>query len=346
MIINNFNFDIKEQINSKYRFLITGGAGSIGSALVKYLLKNGNTVCVFDQDEEGLFRLSEELNSFNNSKLKLFLGNIRDKERLCKAMFGVDVVIHCAALKHVKLTEYNPFEAIQTNIEGTQNVIQAGLECQVGKLILTSSDKAVNPSSTMGASKLLSEKLFVSANHYSGKGNTIFSCVRFGNVLDTRGSVLRIFKKQIENKLPLTITSKKMSRFYITIDEAVKLCLSASHRMIGGEIFVLNMGAINIMTLVDVISEKQKINIKEIGVKPGEKLFEELVTETEKDRTVLSNDMYILLPETIDLFSDRIKKKYKKYFNFSNLNQNLRSDETELDYSQVKNILKKINFVS
>ena len=230
------------------RVLITGAAGSIGSALVKELIKYSNVVCAYDQSEDGLFCLEQNLASNEKENFRPFLGSIRDPYRLQTAMRGIDTVFHCAALKHVYSSEYNPFEAVKTNVVGSQNVVEAALLQEVDKVILTSSDKAVNPTSTMGATKLLSERIFTSANLHKGEKKTKFSSVRFGNVLNTNGSVLEIFRRQLDNRLPLTITSTEMTRFFISIEEAVELCLEAANKMIGGEIFVKNMGGCDILT--------------------------------------------------------------------------------------------------
>lgn len=221
-------------IPNNSRVLVTGACGSVGSALVRRLLDDGYTVCAFDQSEDGLFKLDQELKALAGGRLRSFLGNVRDENRLRRAFEGVKVVFHCAALKHVYISEYNPFEAMQTNIEGAHNVIQAAIAANVEKVVLTSSDKAVNPTSTMGATKLLGERLFIAANHYAGSHKTRFACVRFGNVLNSNGSVLQIFRRQLENDQPLTITSTGMTRFFISMDQAVDLCLHAADEMVGG----------------------------------------------------------------------------------------------------------------
>ncbi|WP_166668773.1 SDR family NAD(P)-dependent oxidoreductase [Thiohalophilus thiocyanatoxydans] len=326
-------------ISTNSRIVVTGACGSVGSELVRRLLSLGHTVCALDQSEDGLFRLDQELNEIAEGRLRSFLGNIRDEYRLRMAFEGVDIVFHCAALKHVYLSEYNPFEAMQTNIEGSHNVIQAAIAADVDRVIFTSSDKAVNPTSTMGASKLLGERLFVSANHHAGKHKTRFSCVRFGNVLNSNGSVLTIFKRQLENGSPITITSKQMTRFFITMEQAVDLCLYAASEMLGGEIFVLNMGSNDIMTLARVVSGDESPEFIEIGVKPGEKLYEELVTENEAPRTVYDDHVYVVLPDTVDLMSDETRHEYSKYNDFPRLNAPLRSDQDLLTEEEVANIL-------
>lgn len=321
------------------RILVTGACGSVGTVLSRRLLQQGYIVCAFDQSEDGLFRLDQELGSGSEGRLRPFLGDVRDQDRLRRAMEGVETVFHCAALKHVYLSEYNPMEAMQTNITGTNNVIQAAIATEVDRVILTSSDKAVNPTSTMGATKLLGERLFIVANHIVGKHKTRFSCVRFGNVLNSNGSVLQIFKRQIANGQPLTITSTGMTRFFISMGQAVDLCLDAAERMVGGEIFVMNMGASDILSLAKATSGGGELDYVEIGYMPGEKLYEELVTETEAPRTVIDGHTYIVLPETIEMMPDAIRHKYKVYDDMPRLDAPLRSDQDILEYAAVEDLL-------
>ena len=205
------------------RYLITGGCGSIGSALVVRLLNQGHTVCSLDNSESELFNQIQSLSKKFPNTYKPFLGDIRDYERLFRAFSSVEVVFHCAALKHVELSEYNPFEVLKTNVEGTHNVVEACLNNNVKKLIFASSDKAVNPSSTMGASKLLAERIIISSSSYAGSSGFKSACVRFGNVWDTAGSVGKIFKAQVKSGMPITLTSRKMTRFFITIEKALDL---------------------------------------------------------------------------------------------------------------------------
>tara|TARA_Y100000817_G_C16862198_1_gene546287 strand:+ start:3572 stop:4597 length:1026 start_codon:yes stop_codon:yes gene_type:complete len=325
----------------KSRILVTGACGSIGSSIVERLLSKGHTVCAFDQNEDGLFKLDQKYGDKFNSNLKMFIGSIRDKERLDRAFEGVDIVFHCAALKHVYLSEYNPFEAMQTNIIGVNNIINASIKNNVGSVVFTSSDKAVNPSSTMGATKLLGERLMTSANHYMGVNDTRFSSVRFGNVLNTNGSVLHIFKQQIDNNIPLTITSEDMSRFFISLSQAIDLCLYAAENMSGGEIYVKNMGSCNIMSLAKAVSSGKKFDYEVIGSKPGEKAYEELVTEVEAKRTVKKNNYYIILPDTIDMMPDSTQEYYnREYIKLSRLEKPLRSDENLLGDAEVYNMLE------
>lgn len=327
--------------SKKSRILVTGACGSIGSALIQKLLEDGNIVCAFDQSEDGLFKLDQKFRRNYANNIKLFIGSIRDEARLYKALEGVDIVYHCAALKHVYLSEYNPFEAMQTNIIGTNNLINSAIKAKVDRVIFTSSDKAVNPSSTMGATKLLGEKLITSANHHLGDHGTKFSSVRFGNVLNTNGSVLHIFRSQLVKNLPLTITSKNMTRFIITMSQAIDLCIFASDNMIGGEVFVMSMGCCNIMSLAHAVSGNAMLDYKIIGQKPGEKDYEELVTETEAKRTVYRNGYYIIIPEMLDIMNDKIVEKYNAAFSdIPHLSEPLRSDKNLLSDIEVYEILK------
>lgn len=334
----------KTMIPANSRVLVTGACGSVGSALVQRLLDDGHTVCVFDQSEDGLFKLDQELKGAGG-RLRLFLGNVRDEDRVRRAMDGVRIVFHCAALKHVYLSEYNPFEAMQTNIVGTNNVIQAAFAAEVERVVLTSSDKAVNPISTMGATKLLGERLFIGANHFAGIHKTRFSCVRFGNVLNSNGSLLKIFKRQLDDNQPLTITSKRMTRFFISMSQALDLCLDALARMIGGEIFVMNMGSSDIITLAKVVSGDRPLQFIEIGLKPGEKIYEELVTENEAPRTVLDGNTYVILPETVGMMPDDMRDSYAVYEELPRLKTPLRSDESLLSQAEVASMLRTAGLI-
>lgn len=327
------------------RVLVTGACGSVGSALVRRLLDGSHTVCAFDQNEDGLFRLEQELED-GGGRLRLFLGNVRDEDRVERAMDGVDIVFHCAALKHVYFSEYNPFEAMQTNVVGTNNVIRAAIATGVSRVILTSSDKAVNPTSTMGATKLLGERLFVAANHHTGSHKTRFACVRFGNVLNSNGSVLHIFRRQLASDRPLTITSKKMTRFFISMTQAVDLCLDAAARMVGGEIFVLSMGSCDIVSLAKAVNGNKQFRINEIGLKPGEKLYEDLVTEDEAPRTVQAGNTYVILPSTIEMMPKDVRSKYSVYDKLPRLEAPLRSDRDLLTQTQIASMLRSAGLTS
>lgn len=273
--------------------LITGAAGTIGSALVKEMLYRGSIVRALDNNEDKLFQLKTFDKDFKNIKnLRLLFGDIRDLDRLSYAFRGVNYVFHAAALKHVELSEYNVLDCIETNVQGIKNIVKASINNKIIKAIFTSSDKAVNPTSTMGATKLIGERIFTSANLMVGDQRTRFSSVRFGNVLNSSGSVLQIFRSSQEKNKPFPITNKKMTRFFITHKGAVELCLYALSNMNGGEIFVRSMGAANIIKLAQAFAGKKNIDIKIVGLKSGEKLYEELITEDEALRTTFKNGYY------------------------------------------------------
>lgn len=301
----------KDSMGEKSRFyfgktiLVTGGVGSIGSEIVKNTLDYGPAVVrVLDNNETGLFDLGQELNS---SKIRLLVGDIKDKWRLKKAMEDVDIVFHVAALKHVPLCEYNPFEAVKTNVYGTQNLIDVAMDEEIEKFITISTDKAVNPTNVMGATKLLVERLTVSANFYKGKRKTAFTSVRFGNVLGSRGSVIPIFKKQIMSGGPVTLTHPEMTRFFMSMRQAINLIFKAAEMAHGGEIFIFKMPSIRIVDIAEVMIEElapkfgfktSDIEIKNIGIRSGEKIYEELIGKEEINNILETDDLYIILPNS------------------------------------------------
>jgi len=321
--------------------LVTGGVGSIGSEIVRNILNyNPNVVRILDNNETGLFQLEEELNS---DKIRTFIGDVRDKDRLMKAMEGVDIVFHAAALKHVPLCEYNPFEGVKTNVNGTQNLIDVALNEEVEKFITISTDKVVNPINVMGATKLLAERLTTSANLYKGKRKTTFSVVRFGNVLNSRGSILPIIKKQIKEGGPVTLTDPEMTRFVMSIEEASKLVLKSAIKADGGEIFILKMPSLKIKDLMEVTIEElgpkygyspNEIDIENIGIRPGEKLFEELMTEEEAYNAEELDDMFIVYAE----------KPFEEN-RTNDIDFEYRSDEAEfLKKEEIRELLKDIEY--
>ena len=296
----------KGQLETKNYFkdktiLVTGAAGSIGSEIAARALGlNPRIVRVLDNNETGLFDLEQELQS---GKFRPLVGDIRDKERLKRAIEDVDVVFHAAALKHVPLCEYNPFEAVKTNVLGTQNLIDVAMEAGIEKLITISTDKAVNPINVMGATKLLAERLTISANYYRGARKTAFSCVRFGNVLDSRGSVVPLFKEQIRRGGPVMITDPDMTRFVMSIPKAADLVLRATEIAQGGEIFIFKMPALRIGDLAEAMIEElaprygynpESSRVEISGKRAGEKIYEELMTEDEAMRASENDDMFII----------------------------------------------------
>ncbi|MFW6040843.1 MAG: UDP-N-acetylglucosamine 4,6-dehydratase family protein, partial [Thermoplasmatota archaeon] len=297
-MVENKNFYENKNI------LVTGGVGSIGSNIVKNLLNNNpNVIRILDINETKLFEFEKELDS---NKVRTFIGDVRDKDRLRKAIEDVDIVFHAAALKHVPLCEYNPFEGVKTNVNGTQNVIDVALDEEVEKFITISTDKVVNPINVMGATKLLAERLTTSANLYKGKRDTSFSVVRFGNVLNSRGSILPTIKKQIEKGGPVTLTDPEMTRFVMSINEASKLVTKTAEIAEGGEIFILKMPSLKIKDLIEVIIQEltpkygysvNDIEIKNIGRRAGEKLYEELMTKEETVYAVEIDNMFVIFGE-------------------------------------------------
>ena len=270
------------------KVLVTGGAGSIGSRLVKKLLKTDtDMIDVLDIDETALFYIGEE----HDSKVNLFIGDIKDRDRLDSVIKGIDIVFHCAALKHVPLCQDNPFEAVKTNIIGTKNLIEASIKNNIELFINVSTDKAVNPISIMGTTKMITEKIV--ANSY-GKSKTKFCSVRFGNVRGSRGSMYPVFMKQIKESSCLYVTDMNMTRFMMDIDEAVNLVIKAGSICKGGEIFILKMDCYSIGDIAKELSEKYNVPIKIIGNRGNEKIHEELMTESEKKRLMEHNDMYIV----------------------------------------------------
>ncbi|MFX3636804.1 MAG: UDP-N-acetylglucosamine 4,6-dehydratase family protein [Candidatus Pristimantibacillus sp.] len=284
------------------KVLIIGGTGTIGQSLLRtILLDNPEVIRILSRDEHKQFELQQEWGHISN--IRYLIGDVRDYERVRRAMQDIDYVFHTAAMKHVPSCEYNPFEAVQTNILGTQNVIQASLDCGVAKTVFTSTDKAISPTNTYGASKLMAERLISAAQYYGGAGKTIFAAVRFGNVMGSRGSVIPLFQKQIIDKSQITVTKKDMSRFMMTLQQATELTIDALMKAQGGEIFVLKMPVILLQDLAEcVIEEVSKqlnrspslVTINEIGLRPGEKMYEELMTEEESVHAFELDKMFII----------------------------------------------------
>jgi len=273
--------------------LITGGTGSLGTKLTEIILKeySPKTIRIFSRGE---LLQSQMQAKFADERLRFFIGDVRDKRRLHRALNGVDIVIHAAALKHVPICEYNPIEAVKTNINGSTNVIDCAINNGVKKVILTSTDKAVYPVNLYGATKLVAEKPFVQGNNYSKNHKTIFSCVRYGNVMGSRGSVIPIFQKQ--SKLgKVSITDDTMTRFWITQRQAVDFIIDCIKKMRGGEIFIPKIPSMKIIDLAKIIALKCKIEI--IGIRPGEKIHETLLTEEEARHSKEFFRYFIIEPE-------------------------------------------------
>jgi len=272
--------------------LVTGGTGSFGKKFIRKALElDARKVIVFSRDELKQYEMSQE---FNDPRIRFFIGDVRDTGRLYRAFDGVDIVVHAAALKHVTACEYNPFEAVRTNIIGAQNVIDAAIDRGVRRVVALSTDKAANPINLYGATKLASDKLFVAANAYVGDKPTRFSVVRYGNVAGSRGSVIPFFHK-MRSTGSLPITDKRMTRFWITLDQGVQFVLDSLQRMKGGEIFVPKIPSVKVVDLARVIAPDCQLQF--VGIRPGEKLHEAMITEDDARKTVEFDDYFIIKPE-------------------------------------------------
>jgi UDP-N-acetylglucosamine 4,6-dehydratase/5-epimerase len=272
--------------------LVTGGTGSFGKAFVqRALATNARRVIVFSRDEQKHYALEREL---DDKRLRFFVGDVRDAERMMFALRGVDLVVHAAAMKHVPLCEYNPIEAVQTNVNGARNLIGAAMANNVERVVALSTDKAVSPANLYGATKLCMEKLLIAANAYAGDRSTRFSLVRYGNVMGSAGSVIPLFRKQMQ-KGELTITDYRMTRFWIEMSEAVALVLRAAELMTGGEIFIPKLPASDIETLAEAMAPGVKRSVT--GIRPGEKLHEALISAEEARRTHDLGDLLVVWPE-------------------------------------------------
>jgi UDP-N-acetylglucosamine 4,6-dehydratase len=273
--------------------LLTGGTGSFGNAFVGYLLERGDdvTIRLYSRDE---LKQSEMRERFGDGRLRYFIGDIRDRARLTRAAEGADIIVHAAALKQVPACEYNPFEAVQTNVVGAQNVVDAAIDAGVSRVVGLSTDKAVNPVNLYGATKLCAEKILVQGNAYASRSKTTLACVRYGNVVGSRGSVVPLFRKQAETG-HLSLTDLRMTRFWITLTQAVELVLFALDHMAGGEIFVPRIPSMRVADLAEAIAPGVEQDV--VGIRPGEKLHEILLTSDEARHAVAAEDVYVVLPE-------------------------------------------------
>lgn len=279
--------------------LVTGGTGSFGKAFIREILENHSPrrVAILSRDE---LKQSEMRNDFTEEmggpdpRLRWFLGDIRDKDRLIRAFHGVDYVVHAAALKQVDTAEYNPFEFVKTNILGSQNVIDAAIETGVKKVVALSTDKASSPINLYGATKLTADKLFVTANNYSYSFGTTMSVVRYGNVMGSRGSVIPFFRRLVTEGKPLPITDPRMTRFWITLPQAVKFVIDSFETMQGGELYVPRIPSMRITDLVEAVAPGSETY--EVGIRPGEKLHEEMIASDDSYRTIRQEDRYIVQP--------------------------------------------------
>jgi FlaA1/EpsC-like NDP-sugar epimerase len=287
--------------------LVTGGGGSVGTYLARRFLEcNPGVIRLIDNNEPGISALTRTL---TDDRYRFLLGDIRDRDRMERAMEDIDVVIHTAAMKHVDLSEYNPFEAVKTNVLGLQNVVDAAIETGVERVVFTSSDKAASPANTMGATKLLGENLITAGNKYKGRPDLKLSSVRFGNVINSSESVIPLFTDQIKQGGPVTLTDARMTRFFLTYDDIWNLVLNTLDLMEGGEVFLHTMDAIKIEDLAEVMIEvlgpqfgndPSQIDIELIGRRPGETLHEKIMTHREAETALQTDDMYVIPPASAD----------------------------------------------
>jgi FlaA1/EpsC-like NDP-sugar epimerase len=335
---------MKDFYKSK-NILLTGAAGTVGREIVKQLVSfEPAELRLMDNNETELFFLMEE---YGNQNVFCFLGDIRDRDKLEKLSKDVDIIIHSAAFKHVYLSEYNPFDVVQTNIIGVENIIRAATVCNVKQLLFTSSDKAVNPTNVMGTSKLMGERLMTAASAVRNSSNTVFSSTRFGNVLGSRGSVVPLFMKQIRNGGPVTITDKRMTRFVMTIKEAAKLVLQSVLLAKGGEVFVTKMPVVRIPDLAEVMIKllapkhgysPSDIRIVEIGMKAGEKLYEELMSDQEVPRSIELKNMFVVTPAFKALFRS-IRHEYPDTISAQIQKSYISENEIPLDTDEIEKYL-------
>lgn len=328
----------------KKRVMVTGACGTVGKELIRQLLEKYK-ICELvgiDNNESELFFLEDNLKRFHN--VSLFLGDVRDREKISRKMRHLDVVFHTAAFKHVIQCERSPFEAVQTNILGIQNIINGAIENNVKRVMFTSSDKAVNPTNVMGTTKLMGERLMTAANSNGREDGPLFTSTRFGNVLGSRGSVIPIFRDQIRSGGPVTLTDPAMTRFIMSLEEAIRLVIDAACHAIGGEVFITKMPAIRIQDLAEVMInelaprygyEAEEIEISCMGKKPGEKLYEELINEEEVRRAWELTNYFVVLPaygsiyRKIDYhYPDIINKTVDKPYNSANDHPLSRSELT------------------
>lgn len=315
--------------------LITGGTGSFGNKFAEIVLAKHNpkSIRIFSRGEKLQYDMRRK---FEDSRLRFFIGDVRDKNRLSRAMTGVDVVVHAAALKQVPACEYNPIEAIRTNIDGAANIIDAAIDNKVDRVMAISTDKAVHPVNLYGATKMTAEKLFVQGNSYTGKTKTKFSCVRYGNVIGSRGSVIPLFLKQ-KRTGTLTITDDTMTRFWIKLEDGVKFVLNSINKMNGGEIFIPKIPSMKIIDLANAIAPEAEKKIT--GIRPGEKIHEILLTEDEAKHSKEFDDGFIIEPEHSFWSADNLEgaKLLPDGFRYSSDN-----NEKWLTKSEIMKIVKEL----
>jgi UDP-N-acetylglucosamine 4,6-dehydratase len=309
--------------------LLTGGTGSFGQKFTQIALQeyNPRVIRIFSRGE--LLQHEMSLKFDNDPKLRFFIGDVRDRERVYRAMDGADIVVHAAALKQVPTAEYNPIEAVRTNIDGAINVVDAAIDNGVAKIMAISTDKAVHPINLYGATKLVMERLFAQANVYTGARKSRFSCVRYGNVVGSRGSVIPLFLEQRENGL-ITITNEKMTRFWITLEQGVRFVIDCIDRMLGGEVFVPKIPSMKMTQLADAIAPGARRKV--VGIRPGEKVNEILLTEEEARHGREFNDYFVIEPEYPYWGEDNVEggKLLPEGFRYTSDNNNWWLSEDEL----------------
>ncbi len=322
--------------------LVTGGTGSFGSKFISSLIENYNPgkVIVYSRDELKQFEMQQSFPDNGNYPIRYFIGDVRDLSRLKMAMKNVNVVIHAAALKQVPATEYNPFEAVKTNILGAQNVIDAALKNNVERVLALSTDKAAAPINLYGATKLASDKLFVSANSYSGESDIKFSVVRYGNVLGSRGSVIPFFQNKAKGDI-IPITDSRMTRFSITLSEGVDFVINCLKRMVGGEIFIPKIPSYKIMDIKNAIAPNLDTEI--VGIRPGEKLHEEMITQSDSMNTIDCGNYFVILPSTLFLTKEKydnengiLSKQCEYGFSY-----NSKNNKNFLSIDEIKTLIKE-----
>jgi FlaA1/EpsC-like NDP-sugar epimerase len=326
--------------------LITGAAGTVGKELVRQLLEFGLAgLRLLDNNETELFLLGRKY--LHTEKVRTFFGDVRDLQKIVNIARGVDLIFHAAALKHVDISEYNPFDAVQTNIIGVKNIVQAAITSNVPRMIFTSSDKAVNPTNVMGTSKLMGERIVTAANIVNTNGTQIFSSVRFGNILGSRGSVVPIFANQILQGKAVTVTDPRMTRFVMSISQATLLVLESAMRACGGEVFVTKMPVMRTLDLahamIELLAPKVglqpgNVKINYIGTNPGEKLYEELMSEEETQRTRELPNMFAILP-SFRAFYRAINYHYPDALPDRDLTSYISSTEPHMDVEEIKTFL-------
>ncbi len=321
------------------RILVTGGTGSWGYELIRQLLPmDPAEVIVFSRNESSQVAMTR---AFEDPRLTFRIGDVRDREALSKACKGVDILFHLAALKHVPVCEDQPYEALKTNVIGTQNVIEAAIENKIERVINISTDKAANPSNFYGMTKAIGEKLIVYANLLDSE--TKFVCVRGGNVLGTNGSVVHLFMNQIKHKQQIGLTDRQMTRFFMTLEDAIRLLFKATAQSIGGEIFVMTMPTCRIVDLAEVLMDAlgRKVEMVETGIRPGEKIHEILLTEYESLNTIVYDDQYLVILPTLDI--PGLRSHYEAYdpVDFASFS----SSQSLMDRQQIRAMLQRGGFL-